>query len=86
MKLVCKKCPVLGIDIVWENRTKRIEASPSIERIDSSKGYEPGNVALISWRANRIKKDASLQELEAVYARGFVVLEGDNGVESSVNF
>ena len=41
--------------------TRPIEAS--IDRIDSTKGYEKGNVWVISGRANRIKNDATPEEL-----------------------
>ena len=54
-------CPILGIKIDWF-ATKRSENSPSLDRIDPSKGYIPGNVQLISWRANRIKNDGTAQE------------------------
>ena len=37
--------------------------SPSLDRIDSSKGYTPDNVWVISRRANIIKHDATLEEL-----------------------
>lgn len=71
MEIASERCPVFDIPIAWHNKGKRCEASPSIERVDSNKGYEPGNVAIISWRANRIKKDATLAELENIYERGF---------------
>lgn len=54
-------CPILGIKINWENEI-RGEDSPSLDRIDSSKGYIPGNVAICSWRANRIKNDGTEEE------------------------
>ena len=38
--------------------------SPSIDRIDSTKGYVKGNVKIISLRANMMKNDANLQELQ----------------------
>lgn len=70
-KLATELCPVFGIPLDWNNVKKRKEQSPSIERIDSTKGYESGNVVVISWRANRIKKDATLEELVAIYNHGF---------------
>lgn len=37
--------------------------SPSIDRIDSTKGYTRDNIQIISWKANSIKRNASLEEL-----------------------
>jgi hypothetical protein len=39
-----------------------------LDRIDNSKGYTPSNIQVISWRANRIKADASADELRRVLA------------------
>lgn len=56
-----KVCPLLGVPITgWSGG---VGDKPSIDRIDSSKGYVPGNVWFISHRANRIKSDASADEL-----------------------
>ncbi len=60
-----ERCPVLGIPMVV-NSHKAVGASPSIDRIEAAKGYVKGNIAVISFRANRIKNDASLEEIEAV--------------------
>ena len=38
--------------------------SASLDRIEPARGYTPDNVWVISWRANHIKADASLGELE----------------------
>jgi hypothetical protein len=40
--------------------------SPSLDRIDNSKGYIEGNVIVVSWRANNLKRDASIQELQKI--------------------
>lgn len=58
-------CPVLGIPITL-HAARRADGSPSLERIDRDKGYVSGNVIVISWRANRIKSDASIHELEKI--------------------
>lgn len=57
-------CPVLGIDI--RSNSKLNDNSPSIDRINNSLGYIPGNVMVISWRANRLKSDGSTLELEKI--------------------
>jgi len=58
-----KLCPLLGIKLVVGNR-KVTEQSPTLDRIDNTKGYIPGNVWIISYKANTIKSNASLKELE----------------------
>lgn len=40
--------------------------NPSLDRIDAPKGYVVGNVAIVCWRCNAIKRDASLEELELI--------------------
>jgi hypothetical protein len=69
-----ERCPVLGIVINYNGTKARgfVNDCPSIDRIDPARGYVPGNVRIISWRANRIKSDASIEELEAVirYMKG----------------
>lgn len=58
-------CPVLGIPLRSGGDTP-IEFSPSLDRLRPELGYVDTNVAWISYRANRIKSDASLEELERV--------------------
>lgn len=63
-------CPVLKIPLfrgVVGNAN-----SPSLDRIDNSKGYIKGNVAVISQKANTIKGFADTVQLEAVlnYMKG----------------
>lgn len=51
-------CPILEIPIkVGEG--KIVDTSPSLDRIDNSKGYVKGNVQVISNMANRMKNSAS---------------------------
>jgi hypothetical protein len=59
-------CPVLGIKLAYVGKGERRDDYPSLDRLDNSKGYLPGNVHVISWRANRIKWDCTAKELEAV--------------------
>lgn len=61
-------CPVLGIPIESGGGGGFRPNSPSIDRIDPSKGYTPDNIRIISWRANKLKSDASVEEIEAVLA------------------
>lgn len=59
-------CPVLGIKL--ERLEKRHAGSPSLDRIDNTKGYIKCNICVISWRANALKKDATVGELLLISA------------------
>lgn len=62
-----EKCPILGYVLKYEGTGGyRDETCPSLDRIDSLKGYEIGNLQVISWRANRIKNDATPEELQKI--------------------
>ena len=57
-------CPVLGIKLNWyKDGRGGSDESPSIDRLEPEVGYVPGNVSVISQRANRIKNDSDLAEL-----------------------
>jgi hypothetical protein len=58
-------CPILGIPLKF-NRGKQEDSSYSFDRIDSTKGYEIDNLVIISWKANRLKNNASAEELELI--------------------
>ena len=58
-------CPVLGIKLI-RTRIQRNDATPSIDRIIPKKGYIRENIMIISMRANRIKTDATFEELAKV--------------------
>jgi len=58
-------CPLLGIPIfVGEQRHK--DNSPTLDRIRNDAGYTPDNVWVISYRANRIKNDSTVEEFLAI--------------------
>lgn len=59
-------CPALGIKLE-RGIGQLTDASPTLDCIFPEKGYIPGNIAVISHRANRIKSDATLEELNKVY-------------------
>jgi len=56
-------CPILNIPLKW-NTGQPKDNSYSIDRIDSSKGYEKDNILVISYRANVLKRDATKEELK----------------------
>lgn len=57
--IVPEICPVLGV--LLEETT---DYAPSIDRINPQKGYIKGNIQIISNRANTLKNNATLEELE----------------------
>lgn len=58
------KCPVFGIKFVYE---KDSPWAPSIDRVDSSRGYTPDNIQIISRRANYLKSNMTVEEAEIIY-------------------
>lgn len=56
-------CPVFGTNLV-RGVGKRTEDSPSLDRIDNTKGYTKDNVWIISYKANEMKNRFSLDDLE----------------------
>lgn len=55
-------CPILGIPL-YRGVKNRTDNSPSLDKILPNLGYKKGNVQVISWRANRMKNDASPADL-----------------------
>lgn len=62
--VIPKTCVVLGIPIDWSTR----DHAASIDEIIQGEGYVPGNICVVSGRANRIKSDSTLGELKALVA------------------
>ena len=58
-----KVCPVLGIELDWGMNGIQPN-SPSLDRIDPTKGYIPGNVMIMSTLANRMKQNATPEQLK----------------------
>ncbi len=69
-------CPVLGIPLFFRESVgdrSRNDNNPSIDRIDSNIGYVKGNIVVMSWRANHLKNDGTLDEFKKLvkFLRGF---------------
>ena len=58
-------CPILGVPL--SVGTTGNENSPSLDRIKPWLGYVKGNIQVISHRANRLKNDATFEEIEKLY-------------------
>jgi len=58
-------CPVLGIKLVAGDRHNH-DYAPTLDKIIPELGYVPGNIIVISHRANLIKSNATVEELEKI--------------------
>src|SRR3990167_3712213 len=59
-------CPVFGVPFELDFETGRMSRyAPSLDRIDNTKGYVRGNIIVVSLRANQIKNDATVDEIQA---------------------
>jgi hypothetical protein len=59
-------CPILGYKLVYGENTKIANDSATLDRWNNSVGYVPGNVYVISQRANQLKSDMTFSEAEAL--------------------
>lgn len=59
-------CPIMGIPLFYQ-RGGRIPNSPSLDRVDNTKGYTPENTRVISWFANMRKGDLTVEQIDALY-------------------
>jgi len=59
------RCPILGIPLTYggNGTSRQSDSSATIDEIDNDRGYLKGNVLICSWKANRMKSDASADEL-----------------------
>lgn len=58
---VTEKCPVLGIPL-FSGFRKMCDNSLTLDRIIPERGYVPGNICVMSNKANRIKNDGTIEE------------------------
>ena len=63
--IVPVKCPILNIELDHSRNKGRRYNGASLDRIDSTKGYVKGNIQVISDLANRMKTDATPEQLLA---------------------
>ena len=59
-------CPVLGIELSWTKSTgfdTCKDSFPSMDRINPSLGYIEGNIMWMSYLANRMKSNATPEQL-----------------------
>ena len=66
--LIPEFCPVLGFKMSHSKRNESKDYSPTVDRIIPELGYVRGNIVVVSGRANQIKSNATVDELERVAA------------------
>ena len=65
MSNIPKLCPVLGLELGFAKK-QPADFSISVDRINPKEGYNKNNIKIISNRANFLKKDATIQEMESI--------------------
>ncbi len=58
--VIPERCPIFGFVLSLDGKRS---TSASIDRIDNLKGYIPGNVVVVSLKANHVKSDCTIDEL-----------------------
>lgn len=65
-------CPVLGVKLNYgcsptkDGKQTRDANKASIDKVVPELGYIPGNVFVISWKANKLKSDMTIEQLENI--------------------
>jgi hypothetical protein len=63
--IIPETCPVLGIQLQIGEKVV-CNNSPTLDRIKPELGYVKGNIQVLSYRANLLKSNATIEELEKV--------------------
>ena len=74
--IIPKCCPYFGKPLEVRNK----EWAPSLDRIHNDQGYIPGNVRVISYKANKMKNNASVSELLA-FAKGVIAVHSKEVID-----
>lgn len=63
-----RNCACCGreFDVAYKHDGRKRNDSPSLDRIHLEKGYVVGNIALVCWRCNNLKRDSNPDELQRV--------------------
>lgn len=59
-------CPILKIEIKIGNSIKDRDSSPSLDKVIPELGYVKGNVKVISFKANSLKRDGHIEDFENI--------------------
>jgi hypothetical protein len=64
--IIPETCPVFGFPLTRGLDRSRGNCSATLDRIDNEKGYVKGNVIVVSWMANCIKRNFTAKQIRAV--------------------
>ena len=83
--IIPSTCPVFGVEMTAHSgHSGGRRYSPSLDRIDNARGYEKGNIMVISHQANMMKSSASMKDL--VSFAHWVLATYGNSAEEVTNF
>jgi hypothetical protein len=72
--VIPKLCPYLGVELIPLHK----DYGYSLDRIDSAKGYTKDNIQVISYMANKMKNNATKEQLIA-FAKGVLAVHSKEG-------
>ena len=76
--IIPKVCPILNIPLQRAvGKGCKLDNSPSLDRIDPTKGYVRGNIQIISLLANQMKNCANRDQL-ITFAKNILKIHGEN--------
>jgi len=65
--LIVDTCPLLNVKLTYSNFEGRTPDNyATLDKIDPNRGYVEGNVQIVSFRANTLKSNATLEELKMI--------------------
>jgi hypothetical protein len=70
-------CPCCGVELSYGTGNRTTAAS--LDRLDATKGYTVGNVFIICFNCNRLKSNATMQDLERIMTYMKDRARADNG-------
>lgn len=79
--IIPEVCPILQIPFIFGNKVC-YSSSPSLDRIDNTKGYIKGNVAVISMLANSMKNVATKEQIKVFCKNVLIYINNDDIVQT----